>query len=227
MRGDRRGSLFHACGHRARPQTRAARACGGYSRSQIWSAHRLHEDCGGPRGTRAPAQPAQRLSALDLTRNRKDGRTLMNAVAKTSPSLKGYARRDGRKGIRNVVAVGYLVGGAPPLSRPLLPKSGARDVPPLGFPCCFPDKKFLQMMQRLCTHPNVGAVLLVSLGCEGFNREQLRRTIAASGRPVDLLVIQQSGGTTRTLNAGLEIVRKMRAELAKQTAVPMGVDELI
>ena len=83
------------------------------------------------------------------------------------------------------------------------------------------------MMQRLCTHPNVGAVLLVSLGCEGFNREQLRRTIAASGRPVDLLVIQQSGGTTRTLNAGLDIVRKMRAELAKQTPVPMAFDELI
>ena len=78
-----------------------------------------------------------------------------------------------------------------------------------------PNKYSLEMMQRLCTHPNVGAVLLVSLGCEGFNREQLRRTIAASGRPVDLLVIQQSGGTTRTLNAGLEIVHKMRAELAQ------------
>ena len=31
-------------------------------------------------------------------------------------------------------------------------------------------------------------------------------------------MIQQSGGTTRTLNAGLDVVKKMRAELAKQTA---------
>jgi len=151
----------------------------------------------------------------------------MNAVAKTNRSLKGFARRDGRKGIRNVVAVAYLVECAHHVSRLIVQKSGADDVHLIGFPGCYPNKYSLEMMQRLCTHPNVGAVLLVSLGCEGFNREQLRRTIAASGRPVDLLVIQQSGGTTRTLNAGLEIVRKMRAELAKQSTVPMGVDELI
>jgi altronate hydrolase len=82
-------------------------------------------------------------------------------------------------------------------------------------------------MKRLCTHPNVGAVLLVSLGCESFNREELRRTIHASGRPVDLLVIQQSGGTTRTLNAGLEIVKKMRAQLEQQVPVPMALNELV
>jgi altronate dehydratase large subunit len=151
----------------------------------------------------------------------------MNALAKTSPTLKGFARGDGRKGIRNVVAVAYLVECAHHVSRLIVQKSGSDDVHLIGFPGCYPNQYSLEMMQRLCTHPNVGAVLLVSLGCEGFNREQLRRTIAASGRPVDLLVIQQSGGTTRTLNAGLEIVRKMRAELARQTAVPMGIDELI
>ena len=128
----------------------------------------------------------------------------MNAVAKTNRSLKGFARRDGRKGIRNVVAVAYLVECAHHVSRLIVQKSGADDVHLIGFPGCYPNKYSLEMMQRLCTHPNVGAVLLVSLGCEGFNREQLRRTIHASGRPVDLLVIQQSGGTMRTLNAGLE-----------------------
>ena len=132
--------------------------------------------------------------------------------------MKGFLRRDGRKGIRNVVAVAYLVECAHHVSRLIVQKSGADDVHLIGFPGCYPNKYSLEMMQRLCTHPNVGAVLLVSLGCEGFNREQLRRTIAASGRPVDLLVIQQSGGTTRTLNAGLEAVRKMRAELAKLQA---------
>ncbi|HEY6125805.1 MAG TPA: UxaA family hydrolase, partial [Steroidobacteraceae bacterium] len=151
----------------------------------------------------------------------------MNAVAMTSPSMQGYLRKDGRKGIRNVVAVAYLVECAHHVSRLIVQKSGSDDVHLIGFPGCYPNKYSLEMMQRLCTHPNVGAVLLVSLGCEGFNREQLRRTIAASGRPVDLLVIQQSGGTTRTLNAGLDIVRKMRAELAKQIPVPMAFEELI
>jgi altronate hydrolase len=44
---------------------------------------------------------------------------------------------------------------------------------------------------------------------------------------VDLLVIQQAGGTTRTLNAGLERVAKMRAELARQAPVSMALDELV
>ena len=41
------------------------------------------------------------------------------------------------------------------------------------------------MMRRLCTHPNVGAVLLVSLGCEGMNRAALLDACAANpaGRP--------------------------------------------
>jgi len=151
----------------------------------------------------------------------------MNAPLPDTGSMRGFPRKDGRKGIRNVVTVAYLVECAHHVSRLIVQRSGADDVHLIGFPGCYPNKYSLEMMQRLCTHPNVGAVLLVSLGCEGFNREQLRKHIAASGRQVDLLVIQQSGGTTRTLNAGLDIVRRMRAELAKQTPVPMALDELI
>src|SRR5688572_11137393 len=150
----------------------------------------------------------------------------MNA-SPTAPSMRGFLRKDGRKGIRNVVAVAYLVECAHHVSRLIVQKSGADDVHLIGFPGCYPNKYALEMMKRLCTHPNVGAVLLVSLGCESFNREELRRTVAASGRPVDLLVIQQSCGTTRTLNAGLDIVRRMRAEISRQTPVPMRIDELV
>jgi altronate dehydratase large subunit len=154
----------------------------------------------------------------------------MRTLAKSPPAattLRGFPRKDGRKGIRNVVAVAYLVECAHHVSRLIVQKSGSDDVHLIGFPGCYPNKYAFEMMKRLCTHPNVGAVLLVSLGCESFNREELRRTIAASGRPVDLLVIQQAGGTTRTLNAGLEAVRKMRAQLGQQTTVPMALNELV
>lgn len=148
-------------------------------------------------------------------------------TAPTTQPLLGFPRSDGRKGIRNVVAVAYLVECAHHVSRLIVQKSGADDVHLIGFPGCYPNKYALEMMKRLCTHPNVGAVLLVSLGCESFNREELRRTIAASGRPVDLLVIQQTGGTVKTVNAGIERVARMRAELAKQTPVPMALNELV
>ena len=52
------------------------------------------------------------------------------------------------------------------------------------------------MIEAMCTHPNVGAVLLVSLGCEEFRRGDAQaRQSRESGRPVELLVIQERGGT--------------------------------
>lgn len=148
-------------------------------------------------------------------------------MSTAATSMRGYLRKDGRKGIRNVVAVAYLVECAHHVSRLIVQRSGFDDVHLIGFPGCYPNKYALEMMKRLCTHPNVGAVLLVSLGCESFNREELRRHIHASGRPVDLQVIQQAGGTTRTLNAGVESVKKMRAQVSAQVPVPMALNELV
>lgn len=96
-------------------------------------------------------------------------------------TIQGYLRSDGRKGIRNVIAVAYLVECAHHVSRLIVQKSGMDDVHLIGFPGCYPNDYSLRMMKQLCTHPNVGAVLLVSLGCEGFNREALQKSIAATG----------------------------------------------
>jgi altronate dehydratase large subunit len=141
--------------------------------------------------------------------------------------MRGYLRRDGRKGIRNVVVVAYLVECAHHVARLVVSKSADTDVHLIGFPGCYPNAYSLRMMQQLCTHPNVGGVLLVSLGCEGFNRESLQRTIESSGRPVELLVIQQQGGTARTIAAGLQAVQRIKETLANQPTAPMALDDLI
>ena len=82
-------------------------------------------------------------------------------------------------------------------------------------------------MSQLTTHPNVGGVLLISLGCEGFNREALEATIRDSGRPVETLVIQSEGGTRRTVDAGLDRVRSLLEATENPELVPMGIDELV
>ena len=51
----------------------------------------------------------------------------------------------------------------------------------IGFPGCYPNAYADRVMKRLCTHPNVGAVLLVSLGCESFRRQELAETGAPVG----------------------------------------------
>jgi altronate hydrolase len=141
--------------------------------------------------------------------------------------MRGYLRPDGRKGIRNVVAVAYLVECAHHVARLIVSKSADTDVHLIGFPGCYPNAYSLRMMQQLCTHPNVGGVLLISLGCEGFNRESLQRAIESSGRPVELLVIQQEGGTTRTITAGLQAVRRMKEKMANQPRAPIALEDLI
>lgn len=83
------------------------------------------------------------------------------------------------------------------------------------------------MLRQLCTHPNVGATLLVSLGCEGFNRAELLNDIRATGRPANLLVIQNEGGTRRTIAEGQKWVAKMRLQIEETPRAELRVDELI
>jgi len=141
--------------------------------------------------------------------------------------MKGYLRSDGRKGIRNIVLVTYLVECAHHVARTIVNKSDSTDVQLIGFPGCYPNEYSLKIMEGLCTHPNVAGVLIVSLGCEGFNREQLATTIEASGRAVDTLVIQKSGGTRKTIEAGVESVKNLKLAADKAELVSMDISELV
>jgi altronate dehydratase large subunit len=145
----------------------------------------------------------------------------------TAVTMHGYPRADGRKGIRNVLVVAYLVECAHHVAREIAGKYRDRDVHLIGFPGCYPNAYALTMMQRLCTHPNVGAALLVSLGCEGFNKRELSRAIEGTGRPVVTIGIQDAGGTRKTIADGQAWVEATLPWLAEQPTVPMGVAELV
>ncbi|WP_174770020.1 UxaA family hydrolase [Paraburkholderia hayleyella] len=178
----------------------------------------------------------------------------LTAESAARPVLQGYLRQDGRKGIRNIVAVVYLVECAHHVAReivapfrwlpddftPLAAPAGILDIPEttappetappvhlLGFPGCYPNSYAEKMLERLTTHPNVGAVLFVSLGCESMNKRYLVDAVRASGRPVEVLTIQDSGGTRSTIRAGVEWVRAARRTLGTQARVPMALGELI
>jgi altronate hydrolase len=138
-----------------------------------------------------------------------------------------YLRSDGRKGIRNCVAVVYLVECAHHVAREVTLPFRGRPVHLIGFPGCYPNAYASRIMNQICTHPNVGAVLLVSLGCESFDRYMLSTMIAASGRPVLTLVIQESGGTLETIQQGRAWVERALDQIASMPRVPMRVDELV
>ena len=147
---------------------------------------------------------------------------------------RGWLRDDGAKGIRNVVAVAYLVecarhvseAIAAPWNDPLAPEGGP-DVQAIGFPGCYPNAYGHQMLERLLTHANVGAAIIVSLGCEGFDRRRLASAVKASGRPVEVIVIQETGGTRAAIQKGRVAAERIAAEIAEGSTVEMGPSDLI
>jgi altronate hydrolase len=151
----------------------------------------------------------------------------MNFSAIQGSGLSGYPREDGRKGIRNIVAVAYTVECAHHVARLVVNAFPGQPVHLIGFPGCYPNAYADQMMKRLATHPNVGAVLVVSLGCEGFNRNGLHEAVEASGRPVHTITIQQNGGTRASVAGGVEWVGWALDALSVQQRVPMEASELV
>jgi altronate hydrolase len=142
-------------------------------------------------------------------------------------ALEGYLREDGRKGIRNYVLVAYLVECAHHVARAIATPFAERGAQLIGFPGCYPNAYAQNMMEALSTHPNVGAVLLVSLGCEQMNRPRLLEVIERSGRPVSLLVIQKSGGTRASIEAGRHWVEQAIRALEQTPRAPLSAADLI
>ncbi|WP_299732557.1 UxaA family hydrolase [uncultured Tateyamaria sp.] len=141
--------------------------------------------------------------------------------------MTAWPRKDGRKGIRNVVVVAYLVECAHHVCKQIARPFEESDVQVIGFSGCFPSQYGQEMMEALCTHPNVGAVQLVSLGCENFKKTQLADAIRASGRPVNVITIQDSGGTAAAVAAGRDWVRQAQDQIAILPKVAMDVSELV
>ncbi len=147
----------------------------------------------------------------------------MEATSKTT----AYLRPDGRKGIRNALVVVYLVECAHHVAREIAYPYRERGVQVIGFSGCYPNDYSQKLLQRLCTHANVGGALLVSLGCEGFDRDRLAEFIRASGRPQKTLVIQEAGGTPASIAEGRRWIDDALDEMARVPRVSMGFDELV
>ncbi|HRQ51300.1 MAG TPA: UxaA family hydrolase, partial [Agriterribacter sp.] len=148
----------------------------------------------------------------------------MSSLTKTD--MYGYLRSDGRKGIRNVVLVAYLVECAHHVAREIAHPFKDREVQLIGFGGCYPNAYADKMMNALCVHPNVGAVLLISLGCESFNRMRLLETIAATGRPVKLIGIQNMGGTTASIARGISFIEEALEQVKQVPEVPFFQEDI-
>lgn len=149
------------------------------------------------------------------------------ASSQTVSGMRGFPRADGRKGIRNFVVVAYLVECAHHVARQIAQGYQTEGAQLIGFPGCYPSDYAQRVMEAMCTHPNVGAVLLVSLGCEEFRRGALLDVVTASGREAKLLVIQESGGTRATIAEGRQWLDAALARAKAAETIPIAISDLV
>lgn len=139
----------------------------------------------------------------------------------------GYLRADGRMGIRNKILVVYTVECASHVAREIVRTVNRPDVEVIGFGGCTDNAYAIRLLCSLVTHPNVGAVLAVGLGCEYTRADRLAETAARKGREAAHLFIQENGGTAKSIKKGVEIVHDMAKKLENTLRTSMGFGDLV
>jgi len=146
------------------------------------------------------------------------------------PTFMGYRRANGDIGIRNYLGIFSLVTCANEAAAHIV-----HEMPGAVLFThqngCGQTQADLEMVTRTLIHlgqnPNLGAVLLVSLGCEGLNASRILEGIGQSGKPVEIVRIQQEGGYFGALaEAGLKAQRMAQA-ISTSRREEAGVEELV
>lgn len=142
----------------------------------------------------------------------------------------GYGRADGRVGVRNHVLIIPSVSCASHVVREINNKVPAAVSIENQYGCGQIGEDFHQTFRTLVglgTNPNVGGVLIVGLGCELLRPENLAQEIAASGKPVEMLLIQESGGTSETIAKGVKAARSLLRKVKKNQPAKFPLEKLI
>ena len=145
--------------------------------------------------------------------------------------LFGYRRPDGKIGIRNHVLIlpssmcasetcrmiSMQVDGTVPIPN----QNGCGQVPK--------DLKMtVDVLVGLAANPNVYGTVLVGLGCEAAIPREVERQIREhTNKPLYLLIIQEEGGTPKTIKKGVAIAEKLVKESKTLERVEFDMSELI
>src|ERR687898_3413 len=136
------------------------------------------------------------------------------------PGFQGFRRPDGRVGTRNHVLVVPTV-----ICSSLVAERVAASAAPVavalphlaGCGQLGPDMRVTHdTLAAYCAHPNVGAVVVVALGCEQVVAQHLADAARRHGKPVEIVSIQGEGGTVRATEKGARIAQSFAGMLAVQ-----------
>ncbi|MEG0541723.1 MAG: UxaA family hydrolase, partial [Angelakisella sp.] len=69
--------------------------------------------------------------------------------------------------------------------------------------------------------------LVVSLGCEGTDHARLVETIAKTGKPVEIIHIQELGGASRAIQAGIDAAQKLAIQISTLQREPVDISKVV
>jgi altronate dehydratase large subunit len=147
------------------------------------------------------------------------------------PTILGYVRPDGKVGIRNHLLVMSTVICSGFVARRIADQvQGAVAIEnPFGCGQLEPDLEITRRtLVNTAKNPNVGGVLVVGLGCEQIQADDLVREIEKTGKPVEKVVIQEEdGGTPAAIEKGVRLLRKMAEEVLSQRPEEVDISNLV
>ena len=136
-----------------------------------------------------------------------------------SYTFQGYRRPDGKFGARNLVAVIPTTICANDVAQAICRQIQGT----IGYfhhqGCCqLPSdlKRVTEVLIDLGLSANVGAALIVSLDCEGTDHQRVYETIKASGKPCEIIHIQELGGTSAGIQAGMDAAQRLVMQISGQ-----------
>ncbi|MDR2523179.1 MAG: UxaA family hydrolase [Synergistaceae bacterium] len=142
----------------------------------------------------------------------------------------GYARADGRVGVRNhLLVLPSVVCANDTAARIAAQLNGAVFVTH-QHGCAQLPADAAQTRRTLVgfgSNPNVAACIVVGLGCETLPAGDIAAEIAKTGAPVVSLVIQEMGGTLNTVNEGVKAGRKLLTHISRLKREPHLLSKLV
>ena len=160
-------------------------------------------------------------------------------------TFQGFRRGDGRAGTRNYIGILTSVNCSASVARFMaeaVTRSGILAQYPNvdgvvsfvhGTGCGMASKgEGFDVLKRTqwgyATNPNVGGVLLVGLGCEVFQIDEMKRAYnIVDGDLFQSMTIQDSGGTRKTIEAGVERIKTMLPLVNRATRETIPASELM
>jgi altronate hydrolase len=156
----------------------------------------------------------------------------------------GYRRADGGAGTRNFIALCATVNCSATVVRRIADhfnRTGILDDYPNvdgvialahGTGCGMAASgEGYEALQRVlwghATHPNVGAAIFIGLGCEVMQIGRMKAMFGSSGEErFHGLTIQETGGTRKTVEAGIEAIKKLLPSVNDVRREPIPLSEL-